>query len=160
MPILRYFVCVGGALLVLLFVCDAVLPQVPLPAALHSGSDVPVVRIRSERKWPERIVMDTSVPPISAVTVATADTAPPMAAVADVQAKSKLREAFAQMGNAEPKSQLPMAQLSKTAQPAVAKSAEVKSQPKRKVAKVHPSRPMILVAQQPQPHAGWFESTW
>ena len=37
---------------------------------------------------------------------------------------------------------------------------EARQQPKRKVAKVHPSRPMIIVAQQPQPHFGFFDSTW
>jgi hypothetical protein len=160
MPILRYFVFVGGALLALLFVCDAVLPQIPLPSTLHSGSDVPMVRIRSERKWPERIVMDTSVPVTSATTVATVDTAQPRVTVADVPAQPKLREAFAQMGSAEQKLQQPTAQALKTVQPAVAKSAEARVQPKRKIAKVRPSHPMILVAQQPQPHAGWFESTW
>src|SRR3954467_6498247 len=49
MPVLRYFVFVGGALLALLLVCNAVLPQAPLPETLKSVSDMPSVRIKSER---------------------------------------------------------------------------------------------------------------
>jgi hypothetical protein len=156
MPILRYFVFVGGALLALLFVCDAVLPQVPLPATLHSGSDIPAVRIRSERKWPERIVMDTSTPLTSAVTVA-ANTAQPEATVAEIQAKPKVREAFAQMDN-ESKPQQAAVQGVKSGEPTLAKPAKVR--PRRKVARARSAHPMILVAQQPQSQTGWFESTW
>ena len=167
MPLLRYFVFVGGVLLALLFVCNAVLPQVPLPSTLHSGSDMPAVRIKSERKWPERIVMDTSVPLTSALTVAAAATAQPTAAAAS-EAKANLREAFAQMSNPEPKPQQPMARvLNKGGAVPAAKSVEAKVQPKRRVAKLRPAhpmmmpaRPMILVAQQPPPHSGWFDSTW
>jgi hypothetical protein len=160
MPLLRYFVFVGGALLALLFVCNAVLPQVPLPPTLHSGSDMPAVRIRSERKWPERIVMDTSVPVTSAATtMAAAATAQPMAAAAS-QVKPNLREAFAQMGPPEPKPQQPTAQVLKGATVAAGKPAEAKAQPKRKIARARPAHPMILVAQQPPPHAGWFDTTW
>jgi len=160
MLILRYFVFVGGALLALLLVCDAVLPQVPLPTTLQSSPDIPLVRIRSERRWPERIVLDTSIPAISSVTIATADTAQPKASVADVPAQPKLREAFAQMASVGRKLQQPAAQAARTAEPAVVKSAEVKAQPRRKVAKLRSLRPLVLVAQQPQLHSGWFESTW
>jgi hypothetical protein len=177
MPILRYFVFVGGALLALLFVCDAVLPQVPLPSTLRSASDLPAVRIRSDRKWPERVVIDTSIPTTSPVTVARADSTPSAAIVADVRAKAGAREAFAQMGAAELKSQLTTSSVSRIPDPALTKLAEAtapkspevktdakpdaKTPPKRRVAvKVRPSRPMILVAQQPQSHAGWFDSTW
>jgi hypothetical protein len=190
MPVLRYFFFVGGALLALLFVCDAMFPQVPLPATLKSGSDLPAVRIQSARKWPERVVMDTTLPAFAPVQVAKVEAPKLDALKADIAQQgstvagqqTKMRDAFAQMGT-QPKSQIaPSAKVAdsgvtKAGEPAALnvadavatkpvdfKSAEVmpepKKQPKRKVAKVHPSRPMILVAQQPQPHGGWFDSTW
>jgi len=62
MPILRYFVYVGGALLALVLVVNLVLPG---PAgvestAVVSNTDLPLIRIRSDRKLPERVVLDTS----------------------------------------------------------------------------------------------------
>jgi len=61
MPLARYFLWVGGVLLALLFVADARLPALPVAEAT---TDVPspIIRIHSERKWPERIVFDTSAP--------------------------------------------------------------------------------------------------
>src|SRR5882757_10034640 len=105
MPLLRYFVFVGGALLALLFFCDAVLPQVPLPVNLVSGSDRPAIRIRSDRKWPERVVFDTTIPSIAPVTVAAAQAAPVPPAIAEASAKARVREAFAQIPSehSEPK---------------------------------------------------------
>jgi hypothetical protein len=177
MPVLRYFVFVGGALLALLFACNAVVPQVPLPESIKSASasDMPMVRIKSERKWPERVVFDTTVASGAPVNIAkidmNADTAKQVAAADDSQT-SRTRDAFAQMGTTGPKQQAMLA-----AQPAALKVAdatapkaadlrsdltrtESKPQSKRKVAKLRPSRPMIIVAQQPQPHFGFFDSTW
>ena len=62
MPLLRYFMYVGGALLALLLISDVLLPQVPLPGNLTSASDLPAVRIRSQQKWPDRVVIDTTIP--------------------------------------------------------------------------------------------------
>ena len=61
MPIRQYFVWVGSALLVALFAADWWLPG---PAA-HSHSATPPnekvnLRIRSDHKWPERVVFDTA----------------------------------------------------------------------------------------------------
>jgi hypothetical protein len=61
MPIRQYFVWVGGALLVALFAADGWLPG---PIA-HSHSAIPPnervnLRIRSDHKWPERVVFDTA----------------------------------------------------------------------------------------------------
>src|SRR5271169_6692291 len=61
MPLLRYFLFAGGSLLALLFVVNAAYPIAPLPETLTSASDLPPIRIRSERKLPERVVFDTSV---------------------------------------------------------------------------------------------------
>ena len=159
MPLLRYFLFVGGALLALLFVCDAVLPQVPLPGNLTSGSDLPAVRIHSDRKWPERVVFNTNLPPMAPVTVATAAAAPAVSpAIAEMSAKSRVREAFAQLppGQVEPKQQGSKVAAMAAGEP---NKAELKPQPKRRIAKARPAgRPVMLVAQ--QPHIGLFDTTW
>jgi hypothetical protein len=155
MPLLRYFVFVGGALLALLFICDAVLPQAELPVTLTSGSDLPAIRIHSDRKWPERVVFDTTVPSIAPVVVAQAAPVPP--AIAEASAKARVREAFAQLpsGQSEPKQA--GAKVAAAGEPN--KAAELKpQQPKRKVARARPARPVMLVAQ--QPHFGLFDTTW
>jgi len=112
MPILRYFIFVGGSLLALILVANAALPSAPVPEGLTSGGDLPPIRIRSERKLPERVVIDTSVPmPAGAaapVTVALAKPqiqaqtqpvaqAPLPPVVAEMSAKARVREAFAQL---------------------------------------------------------------
>lgn len=154
MPLVRYFVYVGGALLALLLMSDLVMPRVPLPGNLTSASDLPAVRIRSERKWPERVVIDTTIPLPAAVKIATTETppAPPQPGVADASAKARVREAFAQVPDQKQAGQK---------QPANAKVAgvEVKPQSKRKVARARPAgHPMMMVAQ--QPHFGFFNTTW
>ena len=182
MPVLRYFVVVGGALLALLFVCNAVLPQAPLPPTLNSVADLPAVRIKSERKWPERVVFDTATPVVAPVNMASDEAKKSdqqVAAVADVQ-RERARAAFAQVGPLELKKQAAVSAkvidnvAAKAAAPAIQVAAATpakmdsrseagkpeSNKPKRKVAKVHVSRPMIIVAQQPQPHFGFFDSTW
>ena len=68
MPLARYFFYVGGVLLALLFILDAYLPE--LPVAGRENIHLPVIRIHSDRKWPERIVYDTSLPTIVPAPVA------------------------------------------------------------------------------------------
>ena len=59
-PVRGYFLWVGGALLVLLFVANSLLPA-PLPSKLIvSHSTFPPIRITSELKGPEAVVIDTS----------------------------------------------------------------------------------------------------
>ena len=59
-PLRGYFLWVGGALLVLLFAADSLLPA-PLPRKLiESHSMLPPIRITSELKGPEAVVIDTS----------------------------------------------------------------------------------------------------
>jgi hypothetical protein len=65
-PIARYFVIVGGTLAALLLIAGWCLPTPPAmfadrPIAL----DRTIIRIKSERKWPEKIVLDTSQPMIA-----------------------------------------------------------------------------------------------
>ncbi|SRR5260370_998663 len=147
MPLARYFFFVGGVLLALLFVVDAVLPK--LPVADRADTDLPVIRIHSDRKWPERVVFDTSLPTIvPAQTAKTEPVVPAPATVADVSAKVRVRDAFAQLPF-DPK----QAQLSDPKKP------DPKLQRKRKIAKRRVAPPTVLVAQQPQ--FGFFaNNTW
>jgi hypothetical protein len=61
-PLRAHFLWVGGALLVLLFAADSLLPA-PLPSKLfETHSTLPPIRITSELKGPEAVVIDTSQP--------------------------------------------------------------------------------------------------
>jgi hypothetical protein len=169
MPIFRYFIFVGGALLALLFLVNQTLSPEPVKqaaqASVATASEQPVVRIRSDRKLPERVVFDTNQPTIAAPVIKTATvTAPADAAaspaLADASAKARVRETFAQL--------VPDPKSAASAKSAEAKSAEAKPAApvhhKRKVARSRAApqysygygRPM-LVAQ--QPHFGLFD-TW
>ena len=142
MPLARYFFLVGGVLLALLFVVDAVLPK--LPVVDRTDTDLPVIRIHSDRKWPERVVFDTSIPTIVPAPTAKAEVvapAPVPPVVADVSAKVRVREVFAQFVAPDPK------------------KPEPKLQRKRKIAKSRVAAPVVLVAQQPR--FGFFDNgTW
>jgi hypothetical protein len=80
MPVVRYFVIVGGMLLGLLFFADWYFPT---SAAATAGADTDVdrsiIRIHSLHKWPAAIRMDTSAPmptPAPVIAEATAPDAP------------------------------------------------------------------------------------
>lgn len=145
MPVLRYFVLVGGVLLALLFLSNEVLPQLPVAERVaESGPNKSVIRINSDRKWPERVVFDTNmptiVPPVAPALVAEA-AGPAPAAVAEVSAQARGLQAFAQLKPSEPR------------------KPEPKPQPKRKVAKTRVAPSMVVVAQQPR--FGFFgNDTW
>mgnify|MGYP000055285009 CR=1 FL=1 len=161
MPILRYFLFVGGTLLALLILADSVLPSVPLPANLTSASDLPPVRIQSTRKWPERIVMDTSIATPAPVKVAKVEQPVRPASVAAAEpAKSSARDAYAQMTAVDASRNSAAAKAAEKPNAIkLSESAKSVDAKKRKTAKVHPpGKPMILVAQ--QPHFGLFDSTW
>ena len=166
MPIFRYFIFVGGALLALLFAADFVFPPAASVAQVvaATGNDQPLIRIRSNRHLPERVVLDTSQPTIAAPAVKIATAAAPQPpvqegaspALAEMSAKMRVRETFAQFTPAT------------KAEPSAARKSEaqatpVQAQPKRKIVRMHPapqqpSRPMMRVAQ--QPHFGLFNTTW
>jgi hypothetical protein len=172
MPILRYFIFVGGALLALLCAADFVFPPQPMGHAVATaGNDQPLIRIRSDRHMPERVVLDTSQPTIAAPTVQTAAVAAPRPpvqeelspALAEMSAKTRVRETFAQFTPA-PRAGIAAARTSEVAQSQTsqAQAAPIQAQPKRKIVRTHPAqqpgRPMMLVAQ--QPHFGLFNTTW
>ncbi len=152
MPLLRYFVFVGGALLALLFISDSFLPKEPaVMAAADSGTDKSTIRIHSDRKWPERIVFDTNqptiVPPAAANTIAGVQVP---AAAGEASTQARARDSFAQLQPSEQK-QAQLTELKKPEKPAPKK---------RTVARRHVAPPVMLVAQQPQQFSLFGNSTW
>jgi hypothetical protein len=139
MPVLRYFVFVGGALLALLFAVDAFSPKTAdvAVAAASATPENPTLRIRSDRKWPERIVFDTSMPavaPPAQIAASEVSPPPPPATAGEFTAKARVRESFAQF------------------RPAEESKPEAKPQPKRKIARHRaPSSPQVAFAAQQQP---------
>jgi hypothetical protein len=129
MPLARYFLFVGGTLLVLLFALNAYIPSPVVASAPVESADRPVVRIHSAQKLPERIVIDTSIPTI---------VPPPVTvAMAAVPARTPALDALAE------------ATPSDIRKPELKKPEPVSS-PKRKVAR-HPAHPpMVAYAQQPR----------
>jgi hypothetical protein len=157
MPVARYFLFVGAALLALLFAFDAFVPQQAVVAGNAAPSiDKTVVRIRSDQKLPERVVYDTSLPTIVPPAMKTQMAAVPAAPVAGPMAQA--RDTFAQLVPAEAK------KLEKQIEP------HAQAPRKRRIAKVHAPQqiapqPMMLppptmrFAQ--QQHFGFFgNSTW
>ena len=63
-PISRYIALVGSLLLAMLFIANWLLPMDPTLSATSEQADKQIIRIKSDRKWPERIVFDTSAPTI------------------------------------------------------------------------------------------------
>jgi hypothetical protein len=188
MPVFRYFIFVGGALLALLFAADFVWPASPV-AIVTAGNDQPMIRIRSDRHLPERVVLDTSQPAIVAPAVKTATVAAPQQpaqegvppALAEMSAKARVRETFAQF-TPTPKADAaslrkpdarPLAQAQVPQGPVpqaqVPQGPVPQAQPRRKVARAHPAPQFgpqfapqfgrpMMVAQ--QPHYGLFNNTW
>jgi hypothetical protein len=96
MLLARYALYVGGVLLALLLVVNALLPALPVQSTNAPDSDLPRIRILSERRLPDRVVYDTSIPTITPPPAAIADTnSTPAPAVADISAKA--RGALAQL---------------------------------------------------------------
>jgi hypothetical protein len=149
MPLGRYFLFVGGILLALLFVSHALLPNTPAADRADTAVDKSTIRIHSDRKWPERVVYDTSIPTIVPAPIAQADpslAAPAATTAADSSPKAHVREALAQLPSSD------------AAQPDL-KKPEPRPQRKRKIAKSHAGPPTLRVAQQPR--FGFFDfGTW
>jgi len=103
--IARYFLWVGSGLIALLLMAGWYWPSTPsTPAQQAAAAETPVertIRIQSERKWPEKMVFDTTiptiVPPPSPViappAVATAEAAPAAAtpAAAPLEARAEMK---------------------------------------------------------------------
>lgn len=140
MPLARYFFFVGGVLLALLFLVDGGSPKLTVADATTTAGDVTVQRIRSDQKWPERIVFDTSLPTIVPAAPAKIEASVPASTTTEISSKTRVRETFAQF------------------RPFDEKKPEAKLPPKRKVARKQAAPPMVVVAQQPR--LGFFDNTW
>jgi hypothetical protein len=95
MPLARYFLYVGGVLLALLVVAGAWLPKPP--AVAETAEYLPPIRIHSDRKWPERIVLDTSAPRIETAQAAEPVVDPPAPPPPAGVIPPDLRDALAQL---------------------------------------------------------------
>lgn len=141
MPLLRYFVFVGGALLALLFVSNAVLPKLPVEHVANTAKELPMIRIHSARKWPQRVVIDTSLPTIVPTQTARAEPDTPATTVADVPAQAGTRDAYAQLTTPE------------------TKKPEPKPRRKHRVARRQVAPPTVVVAQQ-RPFNFFASNSW
>jgi hypothetical protein len=171
MPVARYFLFVGGVLLALLFVVNAIVPQEAVVASQSPSSphvDRTMVRIKSIQKLPERVVYDTSLP-----TIVPSQVNAVAATARDASAQSRVRDTFAQFippEKADARKGTVVAEAKPAEQPA---QAQPQAPKRRKVARnhSHPQQPMRLaqpgmyqpyrVAQQ-QPRMGFFGGfgTW
>ena len=141
-PSHRYFLWVGSVLLALLFIADACLPNLPA-GKLTTDRPSPAIRIHSERKWPERIVFDSSAPMPRLPTDASSVQGNPVQQTAAV-IPDRAREALARL------------QISDVVQITAGspKKQEARAQRQQKITKRRVARPVLRVARQPQ--YAWF----
>jgi hypothetical protein len=145
MPLARYFLYVGAVLAGLLLVLDAWLPKSTLMERAHAN--LPVIRIRSIEKLPERVVFDTSVQTTTSAVANMEVGVQPLAMIADAPIGLSERAAFAQLQSAD-------AGQVQRREPAI---RERKPQPQRKFARKGMSR--VAMARPSQ--FGWFgKSFW
>jgi hypothetical protein len=135
-PLVRYFVVVTGVLLAMLAAANWYLPSPPPLPNQSTEVDKTTLRIRSERKWPQKIEFDTAMDPFIA------PSAPRIAIAAPaVQAEKPTLEALARVKPSEP-------QISK-------------AKPRTRTARRTPrSAPRVVIAANPTAPAwsfGWGE---
>jgi hypothetical protein len=138
MPLFRYFAYVGGALLALLFVASAFVPEA-VPVAERDATK-PVIRITSDRVGPPRVDFDTrlQLPPAPVpLSIAPLRTAP--------------REAMAQL--AEPKT---AAAVAPPAVSATSIKSEAKIEHKKTRVAKRPDRRLIAAYPQPFQPFRWM----
>lgn len=139
MPLARYFLLVGGALLALLFLVDASMPILPLADGANSSRAT--IRIHSDLKLPERVVYDTSLPTIVPGPAANAERDAVGQVVTIVAVPAKTQEAFAELQTSD----------AIRVRPPEARKREVRQ---RKSARKRIAPYEFRMARQPQ--FGWF----
>jgi hypothetical protein len=143
MPLARYFLFVGGVLIALLLLVGG--PELPNPPVVEqANTETPAIRIQihTDRKWPERVVYDTSRPMIVSAPSARSE---PGASTPANDGSVGTREAFASM------------QPSPASKPVSASSEQrepKQQQRQHKHAKRRTPPPTLFAARQPQ--FGWF----
>jgi len=145
MPLARYFIYVGGTLLLLLFVADFCLPGSPPSEKPHA--EAYVIRIHSSQKWPDRVVYDTSAAMVASAGPVKLETG--ASPVVNAGPANAPREAFAQLRQPKTNDVRPS---DKTA---------TKSKPRhQQIASQHVARkrtpPLAHLAWR-QPQFGWFD---
>jgi hypothetical protein len=134
----------GGALLIVLLVAGAYLPSLPVVEQVETRQKI---RIHSEKKLPERVVFDTSMPAVThPVDPMTAETDPPSSPPSAGDLSAKARQAFARLQSSDT-SEAKVAEL---------KRPEFKTSPSRRgeTRKRAPAPRKIRLARQPQ--FDWF----
>jgi len=147
MPLRAYFRNVGAVLLALLFLADFYFPA--SPAVERPEVYPPVIRIHSERKWPERVVFDTTQPPIVV--------AGPAIATIEVAALTNERELpVVQAEKPAIRDALALLQPVQARKPDAAVQRVRQRKPHYRVARTnrHPGPRMMIAAQQRQ--FAWF----
>lgn len=143
LPLRRYFLLIGGILLVLLFAVDALAPQQRTIETASSEPRLPKIRIYSEQRGPEAVVMDTSRPIIVAPSPAKPDTATTI-----TSPEPRVAENVAPLVPPSPR------------QADAKKLSKVEPRPQRRgnFGKAHAPRPPMSYAQRPD--VGWFDGGW
>lgn len=95
MPLRQYFLFVGGALLTLLFAANWLMPLPASSELINSDVKLPVIRIHSELKGPEAVVIDTSKSTIGPMLAAREEIVAPQAAI---PSESTPDEVFSHLG--------------------------------------------------------------
>jgi hypothetical protein len=148
MPLARYFSIVGGVLLALLVILDAYFPA--LPVAAKPKVYLPVIRIYTDRKWPERIVYDTNLATIVPASIARTDADAILHTaemIVDASAAARELEAFAMLSSSVDRMQ-----------GASTKVQEHKPRHYRKVTRKRVPAPRIAMARHLQ--FGWFSRSF
>jgi hypothetical protein len=140
-PLRRYFLLVGGALLAVLFAVDAITPRQPGLESGNPGPRLPRIRIHSELKGPEAIIIDTTRPTIL----------PPLI-VQEEAAKTSVPPAPQLAENG------PQLVSSQKQTDAKELKAERKPQSHSKIAKARIKRPPVSYAERPD--LGPFDGGW
>ncbi|CUT11131.1 hypothetical protein BF49_2211 [Bradyrhizobium sp.] len=132
MPLIRYFVFTGSALLALLYVADYYLAD-PVSVAAETGPDLSIARIHSAQTWPEKIVFDTNIRqiPLTKTVASISDAAAPPATEGTRQAFAMAAQPAAELKASDVK-----ASDAKAAEPRQAKAAA----PNKRVAERHRRR--------------------
>jgi hypothetical protein len=113
-PLARYFAFVGSVLLGMMFVADWHWPSAPSQTFFReTRADKSIIRITSAQKWPEPIVIDTSLPTI----------VPPPPVLAKAPIINQPRDALAQLKPPLPKASEYSSEYSVTAKRKVAAQA-------------------------------------
>ena len=136
MPLMKYFVFVGAALVLLLLAMNWLVPD-PTSEPVYSSTQKPVIRISSIQTLPERVVFDTNMPT-------------PAPSVMRVAAQP-LRSAFA-LEQITPGLLPTFSILAQVAQVTPKKTIIAKHEPAKITAKREPLKTIAANRVAPQPH--------